>query len=127
MGGDYGKARENFVRAAKSEPEEACPYAFAATASYKMDDLEAASRFMEQAVKRDRHGDAHIRILGYRALYPSEGGQGEGRAPGAERLHAGLSEGLRHRGRQRGPEHNAVKPHRSCRPAAERRRADRDL
>lgn len=66
--GEYGKARDEFLRAAKAEPAAAAPYAFAATASYKMNDLESASGFMNQATKRDKYNDAHIRILGYRSL-----------------------------------------------------------
>jgi uncharacterized protein HemY len=66
--GDYGKAHEHFVKAAKALPDEAYPYAFAATSSCKMNDLEAASRFIEEAAKRGRQRDAQIRIKGYKAL-----------------------------------------------------------
>ena len=77
--GEYGKARDEFLKAAKAEPAAAAPYAFAATASYKMNDLEGASGFMTEATKRDKYLDAHVRILGYRSPYPSERRQAEGR------------------------------------------------
>lgn len=77
--GEYGKAREEFLKAAKAEPAAAAPYAFAATASYKMNDLEGASGFMAEATTRDKYLDAHIRILGYRSLILlKEGKQKEG-------------------------------------------------
>ena len=33
-----------------------------------MNDLEAASRFIEEAAKQDKQSDFHMRILGYKAL-----------------------------------------------------------
>ena len=66
--GDYSQARENFIGAAKAEPSEPASYALAATASYKMNDLQAASRSIMEAAKRDNHSDAYIRILGYKTL-----------------------------------------------------------
>ena len=66
--GDYSRAREDFIEAAKAEPAEPASYALAATASYKLNDLPAASRSITEAAKRDRHSDAYIRILGYKAL-----------------------------------------------------------
>ncbi len=66
--GDYGKAHELFVKAAKAVPDEAYPYAFAATSSYNMNDLEAASKFIEEAARRGRQRDVQIRTLGYKAL-----------------------------------------------------------
>ena len=66
--GDYEKAHEHFVKAAGAVPDDAYAYAFAATSSYKMDDLEAASRFIEEAAKQDKQSDFHMRILGYKAL-----------------------------------------------------------
>ena len=66
--GEYSQAREDFIEAAKAEPAEPASYALAATASYKMNDLQAASRSITEAVKRDNHSDAYIRILGYKAL-----------------------------------------------------------
>ena len=41
--GDYGPARQDFIKAAQVRPT-AEAYAFAATASYKMNDMEAANR-----------------------------------------------------------------------------------
>jgi tetratricopeptide (TPR) repeat protein len=66
--GDYSQAREDFIGAGKAHPAEPASYALAATASYKMNDLQAASRSITEAVKRDNHSDAYIRILGYKAL-----------------------------------------------------------
>src|SRR5208337_4568756 len=66
--GEYGKAREIFVKATQAQPAEPASYALAATASYKLNDLGAASGFIQEAAKRDRHSDASIRILGYGAL-----------------------------------------------------------
>jgi tetratricopeptide (TPR) repeat protein len=66
--GEYGQAREDFIGAAKAQPAEAASYALAATASYKLNDLQAASQSIMEAAKRDKHSDAYIRILGYKAL-----------------------------------------------------------
>jgi uncharacterized protein HemY len=66
--GEYGQARETFIGAAKAQPSEAASYAMAATASYKLNDLQAASESITEAAKRDNHSDAYIRILGYKAL-----------------------------------------------------------
>ena len=66
--GEYSQARESFVGAAKAQPAEPASYALAATASYKLDDLQAASESITEAAKRDNHSDAYIRILGYKAL-----------------------------------------------------------
>ena len=66
--GEYNQAREDFIGAAKAEPAEPAPYALAATTSYKMNDLQAASLSITEAAKRDNHGDAYIRIRGYKAL-----------------------------------------------------------
>ena len=66
--GEYGKAREDFVKATQAQPAESASYALAATASYKLNDLDAARGFIQEAAKRDRHSDAYIRILGYGAL-----------------------------------------------------------
>jgi uncharacterized protein HemY len=66
--GEYSQAREDFIGAAKAEPADPASYALAATASYKMNDLQAASRSIAEAAKRDNRSDAYIRILGYKAL-----------------------------------------------------------
>jgi len=66
--GDYSQAREDFIGAGKAQPAEPASYALAATASYKLNDLPAASNSITEAAKRDRHSDAYIRILGYKAL-----------------------------------------------------------
>ena len=66
--GEYGKAREDFVKGTQAQPAEPASYALAATASYKLNDLDAARGYIQEAAKRDRHSDASIRILGYGAL-----------------------------------------------------------
>ncbi len=66
--GEYLQARESFIGAAKAQPAEPASYALAATASYKLNDLQAASESIGEAAKRDNHSDAYIRILGYKAL-----------------------------------------------------------
>jgi len=66
--GEYGKAKEDFVSAAKAQPKEPASYALAATAAYKLGDLEGAGGYLGEAQKRDRHSDSYIRILGYQAL-----------------------------------------------------------
>ncbi|MGD0230406.1 MAG: tetratricopeptide repeat protein [Syntrophorhabdales bacterium] len=66
--GEYGQAREDFIKASRAQPDEPAAYALAATASYKMNDIDAASRLIGEAARRDSRGDAHVRILGYRAL-----------------------------------------------------------
>lgn len=66
--GDYKQALDNFVRAAKTMPTEPQPYAFAAAGSYKLDDIEGASRYIQEAARLDKTGDARMRILGYKAL-----------------------------------------------------------
>ena len=48
--GDYGPARQDFLKAAQVEPS-AEAYAFAATASYKMNDLEGARRSIDEALE----------------------------------------------------------------------------
>jgi tetratricopeptide (TPR) repeat protein len=65
--GDYGPAREDFIEAAQVEPS-AEAYAFAATASYKMNDLTEAQRFIDEAQKLDGKSDFYLRILAYKAL-----------------------------------------------------------
>jgi len=66
--GEYKPALEGFLSAAKAMPTQPEPYAFAATASFKMNDVDAASGYIQEAVKLNRPNDAYIRILGYKAL-----------------------------------------------------------
>jgi tetratricopeptide (TPR) repeat protein len=76
--GKFQEARMYFVKAAESQqlPE---AYAFAATASYKMNDLQAAERYITEAEKHDGRGFSELRIAGYKALtYLKEGRKAEG-------------------------------------------------
>jgi tetratricopeptide (TPR) repeat protein len=82
--GDYGPARQDFIKAAQVEPS-AEAYAFAATASYKMNDLEGAQRFVDEAQKLDGKSDFSLRILAYKALVLLKEGR---REEGIEALHA---------------------------------------
>ena len=76
--GDYGPAREDFLKAAQVEPS-AEAYAFAATTSYRMNDLEGAQRFINEGLKLDGKSDFYLRILAYKALILfKEGKQEEG-------------------------------------------------
>ena len=83
--GEYRQAREDFMNAAKADPTQADPYALAATASYKMNDLQTASQSIAEAAKRSGTSDAHIRILGYKALILLKQGRQE---EGLDALHA---------------------------------------
>ena len=65
---DYKQALESFVDAAKAMPKEPDPYAYAATASYKLNNIEAASGYIRDAVQLNKSSDAYIRIPGYKAL-----------------------------------------------------------
>jgi len=87
--GDYSQAREDFIGAAKAEPAESASYALAATASYKMNDLQAASQSIMEAAKRDNRSDAYIRILGYKALILLKQGKEK---EGLDALHAYIAE-----------------------------------
>lgn len=76
---DYKQALEGFVSAAKAMPKEPDPYAYAATASYKLNNVEAASGYIQDAVQLNKNTDAYVRILGYKALiYLRQGKQKEG-------------------------------------------------
>ena len=66
--GEYSQARENFIGAAKAQPAEPASYALAATASYKMNDLQAAFGSIMEAAKRDNHSDAYIAYWDTRPL-----------------------------------------------------------
>jgi len=82
--GDYGPARQDFIKAAQIEPS-AEAYAFAATASYKMNDLAGARRSIDEAQKLDGKSDYYLRILAYKALILFKEGK---REEGLEALHA---------------------------------------
>ncbi len=82
--GDYGPAREDFIGAAQIEPS-AEAYAFAATASYKMNDVQGARRYIDEAQKLDGKSDYFLRILAYRALILFKEGR---REEGLEALRA---------------------------------------
>ena len=76
--GKFQEARTYFVKAAESQrlPE---AFAFAATASYKMNDLGSAERYITDAEKQDGRGFSELRIAGYKALiYLKEGRKNEG-------------------------------------------------
>jgi tetratricopeptide (TPR) repeat protein len=77
--GDYAQAREDFTKAIAAEPDETGAYAFAATASYKMNDLNAASRFIQGPARPRGSDDVGIRVMGYKALIQlKEGRKKEG-------------------------------------------------
>ena len=87
--GDYKQSLDEFVKAAKSMPTESEPCAFAATASFNLDDVEGAFRY------RSGRGETQAG----RFLYPNtrlqsldspETGQGEGGPGGARRFYLGL-------------------------------------
>jgi uncharacterized protein HemY len=65
--GEFQEARMYFVRASQGQqiPE---VFAYAATASYKMNDMENAERYIEEAKKYDGKGFSDLRVAGYRAL-----------------------------------------------------------
>ena len=90
--GDYKPALEDFIKAAGAMPAEPYPYAFAATASYKMDDIGAAARYIQEAAGRDVQGDRTHPHPWIQGPDLSEAGQGERRAPGPGRLYRGLPE-----------------------------------
>ena len=65
--GRYGDARERFQQAARSGRDPAAS-AWAATASYKIDDLSAAEQYIGEAEKLDSRTYFYLRISGYKAL-----------------------------------------------------------
>ena len=76
--GEYAQARDEFVKAARTIPD-GYSNAFAATASYKLNDMASAERFIQEAAKLDGRGYSYLRILAYRALILlKEGSQKEG-------------------------------------------------
>jgi hypothetical protein len=75
---EYGKARDLFVKAS-TEEKRAAPFALAATASYKMNDLPAAERFIGEAEKAEGRSFIYLRIAGYKALvFFKEGRKSDG-------------------------------------------------
>jgi uncharacterized protein HemY len=82
--GDYGPARQDFIKAAQIEPS-AEAYAFAATASYKMNDLAGARRSIDEAQKLDGKSDYYLRIL-VQGLDSIQRGQTGGRPRSAPRV-----------------------------------------
>ena len=56
-----------FVKAS-TEEKRAAPFALAATASYKLNDLPAAERFMSEAEQMEGRAFFNLRIVGYKAL-----------------------------------------------------------
>ena len=64
---EYAQARDEFVKAARTMPD-SYSNAFAATASYKLDDIASAERFIQEAAKLNGKGYSYLRILAYRAL-----------------------------------------------------------
>lgn len=76
--GDFLWARMYFTKALEGQqwPE---ALAFAATASYKMNDVEVAERYIADAEKQTGKGVFELRIAGYKALiYLKQGRQSEG-------------------------------------------------
>ena len=84
---DYAEARQDFAAVARTQPT-AGAYAFAATASYKMNDLPDAERFINEASRLDGRSTAGMRILGYKALILLREGR---RTEGIDALNAYLS------------------------------------
>jgi len=76
----YVEARNIFVKAS-TEERRAAPFAYAATASYKMNDLAAAERYIGDAENATGRNYWYLRILGYKALtFLKEGKTDEGMA-----------------------------------------------
>lgn len=64
---EYVKARDLFVKAS-GEEKRAAPFALAATASYKLNDLSAAETYVNQAEKAEGRAYYYLRIAGYKTL-----------------------------------------------------------
>lgn len=76
--GDFQQARIYFMMALESQRHTEA-LAFAATASYKMNDVQAAERYIDEAEKQTGRGVSELRIAGYKALtYLKERRDGEG-------------------------------------------------
>ena len=65
--GDYAQARDDFLKAAQTEkrPE---ALALAATASYKLNDLQASAQYIAEAERAGKPNTSYFRITGYKAL-----------------------------------------------------------
>jgi tetratricopeptide (TPR) repeat protein len=65
--GDYPQARDDFLKASGTErrPE---ALALAATATYKLNDLQATAQYLAEAERAGRPGTSYFRISGYKAL-----------------------------------------------------------
>ena len=75
--GEYAQARNEFVKAARTMPD-SYSNAFAATASYKLNDMASAERFIQEAATLNGRGYSYLRILAYRALILLKEGRKEG-------------------------------------------------
>lgn len=76
----YAEARSLFLKAS-TEERRAAPFAYAATASYKMNDLPAAETYLDDAENAAGKNYWNLRIMGYRALtLLKENKTGEGMA-----------------------------------------------
>ncbi len=64
---EYAQARTDFLRAGQAQ-HWAPAYAYAATASYKMGDLQSAERELAEAQRLDGSSYAYLRVLGYKGL-----------------------------------------------------------
>ena len=64
---EYEEARVFFIKAME-EQRDAKSLAFAATASYKLNDLTSADRYLTEAEKLGKYGFSLLRISGYKAL-----------------------------------------------------------
>ena len=65
--GDYPQARDDFLKASEAEkrPE---ALALAATAAYKLNDLQATAQYLAEAERAGKPGTSYFRIAGYKAL-----------------------------------------------------------
>ncbi|MCG6534420.1 MAG: hypothetical protein L7F78_06955 [Syntrophales bacterium LBB04] len=75
---EYAEARTDFLKAAEAQRWPSA-YAFAATASYKMGDVESAERYVMEAERLDGRDYSYVRTLGYKSLiFLKEGKENEG-------------------------------------------------
>jgi len=65
--GDYAQARDDFLKAAQTErrPE---AFALAATASYKLNDLQDSAQYIAEAERAGKSNTSYFRIAGYKSL-----------------------------------------------------------
>ena len=76
--GDYPEARDAFLKASATDrrPE---ALALAATATYKLNDLQATAQYLAEAERAGKPGTSYFRITGYKALVLlKEGNKEEG-------------------------------------------------